>query len=214
MKYNLLLTTIVCGLFYYGNVHAQCVATQDCAALGYTESSCSGGGVKCPFGNYWFCGEKKGVCQSCKAGMILNSDMTCSRTKTSGKTPIGVVVLQVIAEGADAKCAGLAVALNDIGFMNFSKAGSQSNSYSAGGVTGWRLPTHEELLMMHTLYSDVESGLTNAGGTTFQRDYYWSSTFYAGSPDGNFYTTIYISPGGYTYRCEKDNSYVRPVLAF
>ena len=35
---------------------AQCVATQDCATLGYTESSCAGGnGVKCPFGNKWAC---------------------------------------------------------------------------------------------------------------------------------------------------------------
>ena len=34
----------------------QCVATQDCATLGYTESSCAGGnGVKCPFGNKWAC---------------------------------------------------------------------------------------------------------------------------------------------------------------
>ena len=35
---------------------AQCVATQDCATLGYTETSCNGGkGVKCPFGNFWAC---------------------------------------------------------------------------------------------------------------------------------------------------------------
>ena len=35
---------------------AQCVATQDCATLGYTETSCNGGkGVKCPFGNSWAC---------------------------------------------------------------------------------------------------------------------------------------------------------------
>ena len=35
----------------------QCVVTEDCAALGYTASSCDGGkGVKCPFGNGWFCG--------------------------------------------------------------------------------------------------------------------------------------------------------------
>ena len=35
---------------------AQCVATQDCATLGYTETSCNGGkGVKCPFGNLWAC---------------------------------------------------------------------------------------------------------------------------------------------------------------
>ena len=37
-------------------INAQCVATQDCATLGYTETSCSGGsGVKCPFGNKWVC---------------------------------------------------------------------------------------------------------------------------------------------------------------
>lgn len=37
-------------------VNAQCVATQDCATLGYTQSSCNGGkGVKCPFGNVWAC---------------------------------------------------------------------------------------------------------------------------------------------------------------
>ena len=35
---------------------AQCVATQDCETLGYTETSCNGGkGVKCPFGNKWAC---------------------------------------------------------------------------------------------------------------------------------------------------------------
>ena len=39
-----------------GLTFAQCVATQDCATLGYTENSCSGGkGVKCPFGNKWAC---------------------------------------------------------------------------------------------------------------------------------------------------------------
>ncbi len=42
---------------------AQCVATQDCATLGYTETSCNGGkGVKCPFGNKWACLEE---CSDC-----------------------------------------------------------------------------------------------------------------------------------------------------
>ena len=37
-------------------INAQCVATQDCETLGYTETSCNGGkGVKCPFGNKWAC---------------------------------------------------------------------------------------------------------------------------------------------------------------
>ena len=35
---------------------AQCVATTDCATLGYTETSCSNGkGLKCPFGNTFAC---------------------------------------------------------------------------------------------------------------------------------------------------------------
>ena len=45
--------------------YAQCVATQDCATLGYTETSCNGGkGVKCPFGNKWAClgADEKACC--------------------------------------------------------------------------------------------------------------------------------------------------------
>ena len=57
---------------------AQCVATQDCATLGYTETSCSGGsGVKCPFGNKWACFKSDSeVCQqygftlTCTGGQI------------------------------------------------------------------------------------------------------------------------------------------------
>ena len=43
---------------------AQCVATQDCATLGYTETSCNGGkGVKCPFGNFWACIKSDSECE-------------------------------------------------------------------------------------------------------------------------------------------------------
>ena len=44
---------------------AQCVATQDCKTLGYTETSCNGGkGVKCPFGNWWAClPTKESICK-------------------------------------------------------------------------------------------------------------------------------------------------------
>ena len=59
---------------------AQCVATQDCATLGYTETSCSGGtGVKCPFGNKWACFKSDSeVCQ--QYGFTL----TCTGTGYSG----------------------------------------------------------------------------------------------------------------------------------
>ena len=63
-------------------INAQCVATQDCATLGYTETSCSGGsGVKCPFGNKWACFKSEseikdqlctelGFTQTCIGGQI------------------------------------------------------------------------------------------------------------------------------------------------
>ena len=63
-------------------INAQCVATQDCATLGYTETSCSGGsGVKCPFGNKWACFKSEseiknqlctelGYTQTCTGGQI------------------------------------------------------------------------------------------------------------------------------------------------
>ena len=59
---------------------AQCVATQDCAALGYTETSCSGGsGVKCPFGNKWACFKSESeICND------LGFTQTCTGTGYSG----------------------------------------------------------------------------------------------------------------------------------
>ncbi len=39
---------------------AQCVATSDCATLGYTETFCPNGkGIKCPFGDKWACPSSK-----------------------------------------------------------------------------------------------------------------------------------------------------------
>ena len=86
-----------------GEVSAQCVATTDCASLGYTEASCPNGGIKCPFGNTWSCKWEKeeekavfGICtgyaKNCKIGQILNSDGTSTTDKDSGKSPIGVEV--------------------------------------------------------------------------------------------------------------------------
>ena len=64
--------------------YAQCVATQDCETLGYTETSCNGGkGIKCPFGNKWACIKSDSECeqQFCdKYGFKY----TCSGTGYSG----------------------------------------------------------------------------------------------------------------------------------
>ena len=63
---------------------AQCVATQDCATLGYTETSCNGGkGVKCPFGNKWACliSEEEVRNKLCQE---LGFTLTCTGTGYAG----------------------------------------------------------------------------------------------------------------------------------
>ena len=95
-KYTLLTSVLLTAPFSVGNVSAQCVATQDCASLGYTETSCENGGIKCPFGNTWAC--KSESCDrgennpDCTYGSIYYNDGTCIKEFVSGRIPIGVVV--------------------------------------------------------------------------------------------------------------------------
>ena len=56
-----------------------CTATPDCASLGYTEASCPNGGVKCPWGDKWFCSSSETeICS--KYGF----NYTCSGTGYAG----------------------------------------------------------------------------------------------------------------------------------
>ena len=63
---------------------AQCVATQDCTTLGYTETSCSGGsGVKCPFGNKWACFKSESEIKN-QLCTELGFTLTCTGTNQTG----------------------------------------------------------------------------------------------------------------------------------
>ena len=63
---------------------AQCVATQDCETLGYTETSCNGGkGVKCPFGNKWACLTSEEECLNLACDK-LGFSYTCTGTGEHG----------------------------------------------------------------------------------------------------------------------------------
>ena len=65
-------------------INAQCVATQDCATLGYTETSCSGGnGVKCPFGNKWACFKSESEIKN-QLCTELGFTQTCTDTNQTG----------------------------------------------------------------------------------------------------------------------------------
>ena len=89
-----------------GQAQAQtCIPTPDCAGLGYTETSCSGAFLRCPFDtSKMFCassasggGNSGGGATpesgGCLVGMIYYSDGSCSRNVDSSKTAIGVVVV-------------------------------------------------------------------------------------------------------------------------
>ena len=88
MKTYLYLSTAIISvnIATNGNAWAQCVNTQDCATLGYTESSCPNGkGVKCPFGNKWFCGgdstticKQEGFTNACTGAGQLGKGESCA----------------------------------------------------------------------------------------------------------------------------------------
>ena len=86
MKY-FLLTVSTFGLIspaFAQTSEINCTPAPDCASLGYTESSCpDGAGLKCPFGNKWFCitdfCPNQGTLDSCP------SPYTCTLEKCSNK---------------------------------------------------------------------------------------------------------------------------------
>ena len=57
MKKILYTTTafILCGI---AQSQAACISTPSCTSLGYGSGSSCEGGLKCPFGNYWYCPEE------------------------------------------------------------------------------------------------------------------------------------------------------------
>ncbi len=60
MKKLLYTTTafVLCGGIVQAN--AACIATPSCTAMGYTSTSSCDGGLKCPFGSYWYCPSNSG----------------------------------------------------------------------------------------------------------------------------------------------------------
>ena len=94
MKQYLLLTSAL--VLLNGTAEAACIQTPSCSSLGYSSTTACEGGLKCPWGNAWFCnvgggGSSTPDYSNCKIGDILYSDMTCNTNMIASKTPIGVV---------------------------------------------------------------------------------------------------------------------------
>ncbi len=132
-------TLLASSFMFPIQVFAQCVDNEDCVSLGYNKTSCKTPGLKCPFGEYYWCPKdcedgyewKDGACQpeepegavlgqctgyakNCKIGQILNADGSCSDYRVSGVEPVGVVVYI----GGDG--CGQALALQGLGEYKWS----------------------------------------------------------------------------------------------
>ncbi len=142
------------------------------------------------------------------AGQYLYSDGTWgAAASVSGKITIGFI----FSTNTGLYPHGCAVALTDASTSStWYNASSVCSSYTAGGKSGWRLPSKDELLAINTAMANVN--LTSYGMYKSYR-YYWSSTEY----DTNYAYSMNFGIGGSTgtNNYNKNNYYyVRAVLAF
>ncbi|MFI3241523.1 MAG: hypothetical protein R3Y43_03040 [Alphaproteobacteria bacterium] len=161
-----------------------CTVASNCAELGYTETSCEGNSIKCPFDtSKMYCGSTytgPDVVSCATVGVWYNADGTCSSSDTSNA--IGLVYwVSPSAKG------GLVMSLTQSENVNFATA------YSA--CTGvWRLPEISEVILMGNQYpcsvsGDEASCVSSVDGqfTTLNAklstdlitsEYYWASSRY------------------------------------
>ena len=185
---------------------AQCVATQDCATLGYTETSCSGGsGVKCPFGNKWACFKSEsefcneyGFTQTCTgtnqtggAGQACNGKYavcTCAsgykwnngncEQDTSLNGEVGdLYYCNGVVVGVKAVDMDFYVALKDVGVMEFPYAKSACNGYNFCKYAGGILPSTSQLSQIYKNKSYINNLLQKYGGKPIGSVTYWASDY-------------------------------------
>ena len=247
---------------------AQCVATQDCETLGYTETSCNGcKGVKCPFGNWWAClPTKESICKeegftlACnETGQTGDGDScnglykqcacdssykyTCTGTACGGSgTACGgkytactcasgyiwkngtcqkknpcidksngayneIYCCNDMVVGVRATDMKFYIAMKDLKGPYWPDANSQCQNYVFCGNLKGKLPSKDQLLTLYSYKSQVNSLLSNNGGTQLD-NYYWSSTQYGSEA----LYAVTMSSGLVDWVYDTNNRSVRPVL--
>ena len=221
---------------------AQCVATQDCETLGYTETSCNGGkGVKCPFGNKWACFktdseieqqfcDKYGFQYTCSGtGYSGGSGLACSGKYTACNCADGYEWkdsgCQEILNGAAGdvyKCNGKIVGVRATG-MDFYVAmqdlgimnwNSANNQCSSYTFCNNIKGTFPTKDQLLTLYNNksVINSLLSSNSGSQLTEDWYWSS--SGDYDTNYYA-VNMSQGyahDGTYGYYENNHYVRPVL--
>ena len=151
-----------------------CTATPDCASLGYTEASCPNGGVKCPWGNTWFCSSSETeICS--KYGFKY----TCTGNGYSGGTGgacMGKYASCTCADGYEwkngscselqwGKCTGLAAncSLGDILFSDGTCSANKVSGKTPIAVVVYKSGKCGQAMALNPVY----------GGTAYQ----WSTEY-------------------------------------
>ena len=140
MRKILLYSSAFVAFTMSGVAEAACIQTPNCTTLGYTSTTACEGGLKCPWGNAWFCNVGGGGSGSnpdysnCKIGDILYSDMSCNANMIASKTPIGVVFDTTN---------GLAIAKDEFanmpwGYVGEDVSGVQNSSSISTSTADWQ----------------------------------------------------------------------------
>ena len=154
-------------------------------------------------------------------GMVVGSDGNAYAVADKDNLPTGVTAAGVVAYKSGSN--GLVIALTDeASTMNWSTANGASGAAAhTPTVTGqtWKLPSQAEWKQMFSAnggsegsYSGLNTTITNAGGTAFQEDGYWSSTV---NDEVNAYSVGLYGGSAYFDPFAKDaDILVRACLAF
>ncbi len=220
-------------------VYSQCVATQDCATLGYTETSCNGSkGVKCPFGNKWFCFTTKdelknelcqelGFTQTCTGENQTGSSYNCNgkynycnctngyvwkNGKCEKATQNGAIgdlyYCDGVVVGVKTSEMNFYVATNDLGLMNWKDASNACYKYNFCNNIKGILPSKNQLTTIFNNRVQLNNLLSTNRGTKLIAESYWSSTYY-----GSGHLTVHMVYGpSDDYTHDNNERYVRPVL--
>lgn len=115
-------------------------------------------------------------------GQVIGSD---GKNYAAASVPSGVTKVAMIAYVSGSN--GLAIALADEGLLNWATAKSTCEAKTPAFTGGtWKLPSMGEWNQMFSAnggdeesYTGLNTAINNAGGTTLQSGFYWSSSEYS-----------------------------------
>ena len=233
-KFLLYSSALVVSGLLSSTAEAGCIQTPSCSSLGYTSTTACEGGLKCPWGNAWFCNvgggsstpdysnwSKKPIGVVFDRAHRLAMALDTARKAWSDEYAVehfDVPSLPNIDSESEA-AADWQGKNNTRLVLEYCKTNGKScsafeyvNSYKTEGTKAgdWYLPAMGELNAIYGNKDVLNIALGKIGGPKLGTDLYWSSSelFHDSAWSLDF-------DHGYVYYLSKASSfYVRPVLAF